>query len=96
MLLAGIVAIQVEVLKAGASMGRALAQTTALTSPERAAPGNRRPAWPTINGSNGSPTSMGLVIPPPGAVGYIRAGRAATRAVRSRNIHTPDAAAFVR
>ena len=64
-LLTGIVAAQVEILKLGASMGRALEQTTTLTTQNEALRGNvaqladdQRIVRLADN--------MGLVFPPPG------------------------------
>jgi hypothetical protein len=40
-------------------------------------------------------TAMGLVLPPPGAVGYLPAGRGGDVARAVANIHTPDTAGFL-
>ena len=93
-LLAGIVASQVEILKAGASMGRALEQTTSLTTQNEQLQGTVAQLADDQRIERLA-DSMGLVFPPPGAVGYIHAnpGGAPRRAVG--NIHTPDAGSFV-
>ena len=92
-LLAGIVASQVEILKAGASMGRALEQTTALTTQNEQLQG-------TVAGLADDQRierladNMGLVFPPPGAVGYIQAKPGGNARGAVGNIHTPDAPSF--
>jgi hypothetical protein len=93
-LLAGIVASQVEILKAGASMGRALEQTTSLTTQNEQLQGTVAQLADDQRIERLA-DNMGLVFPPPGAVGYIHAnpGGAPRRAVG--NIHTPDAGSFV-
>jgi hypothetical protein len=93
-LLAGIVAAQVEILKLGASMGRSLEQTTTLTNANEqlrasvaALADDQR-----IERLGGA---MGLVLPPPGAVGYLAAGRDGNVGRALANLHTPDSSAFV-
>jgi hypothetical protein len=93
-LLAGIVAAQVEILKLGASMGQALEQTSSLTIKNEqlrgtvAALGDDQRIERLAGG-------MGMVLPPPGAVGYLAAGPGGNVAGALGNIHAPDAAAFV-
>jgi len=93
-LLAGIVAAQVEILKLGASMGRALEQTTTLTSQNEllrdsvaALSDDQRIEHLAAN--------MGMVLPPPGAVGYLNAAQNGDVSGALANIHAPDAAAFI-
>ena len=93
-LLAGIVASQVEILKLGASMGRSLEQTTTLTNR------NEQLRGTVAALSDGQriqrlASAMGLVLPPAGAVGYLRADRDGNVGRALTNIHTPDSSAFV-
>ena len=92
-LLAGIVAAQVEILKLGASMGRSLEQTTTLTSQNELLRDNVA-SLSDVQRIERLATSMGMVLPPPGAVGYLTANqRDVTGALN--NIHAPSAAAFM-
>jgi hypothetical protein len=93
-LLAGIVASQVEILKTGASMGRALEQTTSLTTQNEQLQGTVAKLADDQRIERLA-DGMGLVFPPPGAVGYIHAKRAGDVGGALGNIHSPDAAAFV-
>jgi hypothetical protein len=91
-MLAGIVAMQVEVLKLGASMGRSIERTSALQSRNEllresvAALADQQRIERLASG-------MGMVMPSPGAVGFLRARRVnigkAAFAIKS-----PDAVAF--
>jgi hypothetical protein len=93
-LLAGIVAAQVEILKLGASMGRSLEQTTTLTSQNELL----RDSVASLSDDQRIErlaTSMGMVLPPPGAVGYLTANQDGDVSRALNNIHAPDAAAFV-
>ena len=93
-LLAGIVAAQVEILKLGASMGRALEQTTTLTSQNELL----RDSVAALSDDQRIEhlaTNMGMVLPPPGAVGYLNAGQNGDVSGALANIHAPDAAAFM-
>ena len=93
-LLAGIVAMQVEILKLGASMGRAIEQTTTLTSQNEqlresvAMLGDDRRIERLASG-------MGMVLPPPGAVGYLSSGPSGNVSGALANIHSPNPSAFV-
>ena len=93
-LLAGIVAAQVEILKLGASMGRALEQTTTLTAQNEQLRGSvaQLADDQRIERLAGA---MGLVLPPPGAVGYLAARPGADVSGALGNIHIPNPAAFV-
>ncbi len=93
-LLAGIVATQVEILKLGASMGRSLEQTSTLTTQNEQLQGSVAMLGDDqrIERLAGA---MGLVLPPPGAVGYLTASATGNVAGALGNIHTPDSAAFV-
>jgi cell division protein FtsL len=93
-LLAGIVAAQVEILKLGASMGRSLEQTTTLTTQ------NEQLRYSVASLSNDQrierlATSMGMVLPPPGSVGYISASLHADVTRALGNIHAPEATGFM-
>jgi hypothetical protein len=91
-LLSGIVAMQVEVLKYGASIGRALENTSALTS--------RNEVLRASVSQLGSDTrierlasGMGMVMPQPGTVTFLTSGSRAIRRALA-NIQAPDAATF--
>jgi len=93
-LLAGIVAAQVEILKLGASMGRSLEQTTTLTNANEQLRGSVAGLADDqrIERLGGA---MGLVLPPPGAVGYLAAGPGGNVDGALANLHTPDSSGFV-
>jgi hypothetical protein len=93
-LLAGIVAAQVEILKLGASNGRSLEQTTTLTNANEQLRGSVA-ALSDDQRIERLGAAMGLVLPPPGAVGYLAAGHHANVAGALANIHAPDSSAFV-
>jgi hypothetical protein len=93
-LLAGIVAAQVEILKLGASMGRSLEQTTTLTNTNEQLRGSVA-ALADDQRIERLGGAMGLVLPPPGAVGYLAAGRHGNVGGALANLHTPDSSAFV-
>jgi hypothetical protein len=88
------VAAQVEILKLGASMGLALEQTSALTTKNEQLRGTVA-ALSDDQRIERLAGGMGMVLPPPGAVGYLVAGPGGNVAGALGNIHTPDAAAFV-
>jgi hypothetical protein len=94
LLLAGIVASQVEILKTGASMGRALEQTTTLTTTNEQLQGTVAQLADDQRIERLA-DNMGLVFPPPGAVGYIDARPGGDAAGALGNIHSSDPAAFV-
>ncbi len=92
-MLAGIVAMQVEVLKLGASMGRAIEQGTALQSRNELL----RASVATLADDQRIErlaAGMGMVMPEPTAVGFLsmRSGNAQHAA---SNIHQPDSTAFL-
>ncbi|MBV8997669.1 MAG: hypothetical protein JO304_01325 [Solirubrobacterales bacterium] len=93
-LLAGIVAAQVEILKLGASMGRALEQTTTLTTQNEQLRGSVA-GLADDQRIERLAAAMGLVLPPPGAVGYIHADRDGNVNRALANLRPPDPAAFV-
>jgi cell division protein FtsL len=93
-LLAGIVAAQVEILKLGANMGSSLEQTTTLTTQ------NEQLRYSVASLSNDQrierlATSMGMVLPPPGSVGYLVASQRADVTRALGNLHAPDVTAFM-
>lgn len=92
-LLAGIVAAQVEILKLGANMGRSLEQTTTLTSQNELL----RESVASLSDDQRIErlaTNMGMVLPPPGAVGYLGGGGGNVNGALA-GIHTPNAAGFM-
>jgi hypothetical protein len=93
-LLAGIVAAQVEILKLGASMGRSLEQTTTLTSQNEQLRGSVA-ALSDDQRIERLATTMGMVLPPPGAVGYLTATPGGEASAALKNIRAPDANAFM-
>ncbi|HUA50358.1 MAG TPA: hypothetical protein VMA77_34310 [Solirubrobacteraceae bacterium] len=93
-LLAGIVATQVEILKLGASMGRAIEQTTTLTSQNE----QLRDSVATLSDDRRIErlaSGMGMVLPPPGAVGYLPSRPNGDVSGALANIHSPDPSSFV-
>ena len=93
-LLAGIVAAQVEILKLGATMGRALEQTTTLSNQNEQLRGSVA-ALADDQRIERLAANMGMVLPPPGAVGYLRTKADGDVSGALGNFHSPDAATFV-
>jgi hypothetical protein len=93
-LLAGVVATQVEILKLGASMGRAIEQTTTLTSENEQLRGNVA-MLSDDQRIERLASAMGMVLPPPGAVGYLSAGSNPNVGRALANLHSPDPSSFV-
>jgi hypothetical protein len=93
-LLAGIIAAQVEILKLGATMGRALEQTTTLTTQNEQLRGSVA-ALADDQRIERLAAGMGLVLPPPGAVGYLAAQPGGNASGALANIHSPNPSAFV-
>jgi hypothetical protein len=94
LMLAGIVAMQVEVLKLGASIGRSIERSSALQTRNetlRATLG----ALDDDQRVESVAAKSGMVMPAPQAVGFLSAGsdQQVQRAVA--NIHVPDPAAFL-
>lgn len=94
LMLAGIVAMQVEVLKLGASIGRSIERSSALQTRNetlRATVG----ALDDDQRVEAVAAKSGMVMPPPQTVGFLSAGSGeqVQRAVAS--IHAPDPAAFL-
>jgi hypothetical protein len=92
-MLAGIVAMQVEVLKLGASMGRSLKQNSVLSSRNAAL----RQSVATLGDDQRIEqlaASMGMVMPPPQAVGFLAASPGGNAGRALANIHQPSASSF--
>ncbi len=92
-MLAGIVAMQVEVLGLGASMGRAIERTTVLQSRNemlRASVASLSDQQRIERRAAG----MGMVMPPPDAIGFLAADHGATAPRAAASIHVPNPAAF--
>lgn len=93
-LLAGIVAMQVEVLKLGASMGRSIQRTTALQSQNellrasvaRLADDQRIESLAV---------GMGMVMPAPEAIGFLSLRPRGYVQRAAASIHAPNAASFI-
>ena len=92
-LLAGIVAMQVEVLKLGASIGRSIERGTALQSRNEILRASVASLADDARIEQRA-TAMGMVMPAPAEVKFLAAsgGNDVQRAIN--NIHSPDAAAF--
>lgn len=93
-LLAGIVAMQVEVLKLSAGVGRSIERSTALQSRNE----QLRASVASLSGDQRIEriaASMGMVMPAPEAIDFL--GLPPRAAVRKAvtNIHAPDAANFI-
>ena len=92
-MLAGIVAMQVEVLKLGATMGRAIEQGTALQSRNELL----RASIATLADDQRIEriaADMGMVMPEPTAVGFLSM-RSANAQHAASNIHQPDSTTFL-
>ena len=93
-MLAGIVAMQVEVLKLGASMGRSLERNSVLSSRNA----ELRQSVATLGDDQRIEqlaASMGMVMPPAQAVGFLAASAAANAGRALANIHEPSASSFL-
>jgi len=93
-MLAGIVAMQVEVLKLGASMGRSLERNSVLSS-ENA---GLRQSVATLGDDQRIEQlagTMGMVMPPPQAVGFLSASADGDAGRALANIHQPSASSFL-
>jgi hypothetical protein len=92
-MLAGIVAAQVEVLKLNASIGRSIALSTTLSSRNQLL----RASVSSLSDAQrieGLATRMGMVMPGPTAVSFLDIRRA-DAALAAAAIHLPDSAAFL-
>ena len=93
-MLAGIVAMQVEVLKLGASMGRSLERNSVLSA-ENA---GLRQSVATLGDDQRIEQlagTMGMVMPPPQAVGFLSASPGGDAGRALANIHQPSATSFL-
>lgn len=93
-MLAGIVAMQVEVLKLNASIGRSLQRGAALQSQNELL---RASVSSLTDGQRieSLAAGMGMVMPAPDAVGFLSAQNGAGAARAAANIHPPDASSFL-
>jgi hypothetical protein len=92
-LLAGIVAMQVEVLKLNASIGSSLERGTALQSRNELL----RASVTSLNGAQrieSLAARMGMVMPAPAAINFLSTGRSGDIQRAAANIHQPDATSF--
>jgi cell division protein FtsL len=93
LMLVGIVAMQVEVLKLGAGIGRAVQQTTELSARNEALRASVA-ALGDDQRIESMAAKMGMIMPAPGAVGFlnwseVRSGRTAA------SVHAPDSSQFL-
>ncbi|MFZ0039821.1 MAG: hypothetical protein WAK93_00815 [Solirubrobacteraceae bacterium] len=92
-LLAGIVAMQVEVLKLNAGIGRSLARGTALQSQNALL--RAQVATLADDGRiEAKAARMGMVMPSPASIKFLSLGKNAAVARAVTNVHEPDATAF--
>jgi len=91
-MLAGIVAMQVEVLKLNASIGRSLALSATLQSRNDSLRATVA-ALSDAKRIEGLATKMGMVMPGPTSVDFVTAGQASAGGAAA-GIHTPDQAMF--
>ncbi|HUO73264.1 MAG TPA: hypothetical protein VMU39_21015 [Solirubrobacteraceae bacterium] len=94
-MLAGIVAMQVEVLKLGASFGRSIGRTATLQASNEVL----RESVAALDGDariESLAAQQGMVMPQPGGVGFLSAGNSGSDVSRAiANIHAPDPASFL-
>ena len=93
-MLAGIVAMQVEVLKFGATIGRAIQRGSVLSVQNQ----QLRASVATLADEQrveGLAANMGMVMPPPTAVGFLSARGAADVGRALAGIRTPNASSFL-
>jgi hypothetical protein len=91
-MLAGIVAMQVEVLKLGASVGRSIERSSALQTRNELL----RASVASLSDEGRIErlaAGMGMVMPPPGSVAFLSGSASADRALAG--IHAPDPTAFL-
>ena len=92
-MLAGIVAMQVEVLKLGASMGRSLQADSALSA-QNATLRESVASLADDQRIEQLAASMGMVMPPPSAVGFLSPHGRGVEAKAAASIHQPDPGSF--
>lgn len=93
-LLAGIVATQVEVLKLGASMGRWMERSAALTSHNQALQASVA-SLSDDQRIERLAAHMGMVMPPPTAITFLSRRRAGGERAALAGIHAPDPTQFL-
>ena len=92
-MLAGIVAMQVEVLKLGASMGRSLEANSTLSA-QNATLQESVASLADDQRIEQLAASMGMVMPPPSAVGFLSPHGRGVEAKSAANIHQPNPGSF--
>ncbi len=92
-LLAGIVAMQVEVLKLNAGIGRSLVRGTALQS-ENALLRAQVATLADDQRIESKAAQMGMVMPSPGSIKFLELGRTVAMARALSSYHQPDPSAF--
>lgn len=92
-MLAGIVAMQVEVLKLGASMGRSLEANSTLSA-QNATLQESVASLADDQRIEQLAASMGMVMPPPSAVGFLSPHGRGVEAKGAANIHQPNPGSF--
>ena len=92
-MLAGIVAMQVEVLKLGASMGRSLEANSTLSA-QNATLQESVASLADDQRIEQLAASMGMVMPPPSAVGFLSPHGRGVEAKAAANIHQPNPGSF--
>ena len=94
LMLAGIVAMQVEVLKLGASMGRSIQLSSTLQARNEAL---RASVGSLIDDQRITrlAAKAGMVMPSPSGVGFLSSGAGKDTGAVIRNIHQPDAGSFL-
>jgi hypothetical protein len=93
-MLAGIVAMQVEVLKLGASVGRSIQRSTALTSRNELL----RASVASLSDDariERLAAAMGMVMPAPAEIGFLAAHPGVDVGKAVANLHTPNPTAFL-
>jgi hypothetical protein len=94
LMLAGIVAMQVEVLKLGASVGRSIERSSALETRNQLL----RASVASLSDESRIErlaAGMGMIMPPPGFAGFLSGTANGDLRQAIANIHAPDAAAFL-
>jgi cell division protein FtsL len=95
LMLAGIVAMQVEVLKLGASEGRALQQSAALQSRNDILRASVAAASSEQRIESLAATRYGMVMPDPTSIVFLPSNEGANAIHASHNITAPNATAFL-
>jgi hypothetical protein len=93
-MLAGIVFMQVEVLKLGASVGRSIEATSALTARNQLLRANVAALTDQAHIERLA-AGMGMIMPAPGSVGFLPARADGNLGQAIANIHAPDPATFL-